>query len=180
MEAWLFATYGYWAFPAPDEMTQSRFGWAFSEGDLKNGLSPDHNNAYKTADIHTFSKRYPGEAGHLHVEPQPLPGSRHLPVAYLVHGPPPFLQAAVQPVSGAPASLPSLGYSDDCHACGICISLCLFLSPLHALFLLLPFLPEGKYGRTKWADTVMVKRKPIQNSMLSEGPKNDGYTHWKD
>lgn len=47
-------------------------------------------------------------------------------------------------------------------------------------FLLLPFLPEGKYGRTKWADTVVVKRKPIQNSMLSEGPKNDGYTHWKD
>lgn len=31
VEAWLFATYGYWAFPAPDEMTQSRFCWAFSE-----------------------------------------------------------------------------------------------------------------------------------------------------
>lgn len=59
VEAWLFATYGYWAFPAPDEMTQSRFGWAFSEGDLKNGLSPDHNNAYKTADIHTFFKKIP-------------------------------------------------------------------------------------------------------------------------
>lgn len=40
--------------PAPDEMTQSRFGWAFSENDLKNGLAPQHNNAYHTATILKF------------------------------------------------------------------------------------------------------------------------------
>ena len=47
--------------------------------------------------------------------------------------------------------------------------------------LLLPFLPEGKYGTTKWADTVILPRKPVENPLLQDDPlKGDGYTHWKD
>ena len=48
-------------------------------------------------------------------------------------------------------------------------------------FLLLPFLPEGKYGETRWAETVMMPRKEIElPEDHREIREDDGYTHWKD
>lgn len=54
VEAWLFATYGYWSFPSMDEKTQSRFTYAFSEEELENGLAPEHNNDYRTNVLKPF------------------------------------------------------------------------------------------------------------------------------
>lgn len=181
VEAWLFATYGYWAFPAPDEMTQSRFGWAFSEGDLKNGLSPDHNNAYKTADIHTFFKKDTQEKlGTFMWNHSRYLGAGTCLWLTLCMG---LLLFYRRQYSRFLVLLPACllwGTLMIATPAAFVYRYVYFFPLCMPFFLLLPFLPEGKYGRTKWADTVVVKRKPIQNSMLSEGPKNDGYTHWKD
>lgn len=180
VEAWLFATYGYWAFPAPDEMTQSRFGWAFSEGDLKNGLSPDHNNAYKTADIHTFFKKDTQEKlGTFMWNHSRYLGAGTCLWLTLCMG---LLLFYRRQYSRFLVLLPACllwGTLMIATPAAFVYRYVYFFPLCMPFFLLLPFLPEGKYGRTKWADTVVVKRKPIQNSMLSEGPKNDGYTHWK-
>ena len=57
------------------------------------------------------------------------------------------------------------------------------------LFLLLPFLPEGRYSRMHWrADTETIPMEPMRNTIHDEKavfpePRDrsgDGYTHWKD
>ena len=60
IEAWMLASYGYWAFPAPDEKTQSRFGWALSMKDLMApyGMDPLRNNDYQ---VGTLLQVYPPE-----------------------------------------------------------------------------------------------------------------------
>lgn len=152
-EAWLFATYGYWAFPAPDEMTQSRFGWAFSNEDLAHGLSPDHNNAYHTSTIHSFYSDSTKEKMGLYLWNH----SRYLGagtclwltlciglllfyrkqyIRFLVLLPACLLWGTL--ILATPAAF---------------VYRYVYFFPLcMPFFLLLPFLPEGKYGETKWAE----------------------------
>lgn len=182
VEAWLFATYGYWAFPAPDEMTQSRFCWAFSESDLKNGLSPDHNNAYKTADIHTFFKKDTQEklGRYLWDHSRYLGAGTCLWITLCIG----LLLFYRRQYSRFLVLLPACllwGTLMIATPAAFVYRYVYFFPLCMPLFLLLPFLPEGKYGETKWAKTMMVPRRDMENALLSGRPaKNDGYTHWKD
>lgn len=182
VEAWLFATYGYWAFPAPDEMTQSRFCWAFSESDLKNGLSPDHNNAYKTADIHTFFKKDTQEKlgrwlwDHSHY----LGAGTCLWITLCVG----LLLFYRKQYSRFLVLLPACllwGTLIIATPAAFVYRYVYFFPLCMPFFLLLPFLPEGKYGETKWAETVVMPRKEITlPEERREIREDDGYTHWKD
>lgn len=190
VEAWLFATYGYWAFPAPDEMTQSRFGWAFSENDLKNGLAPQHNNAYHTATILKFfdpktqenlgtylwdHSRYLGAGTCLWITLciGLLLFRRRQYTRFLVLLPSCLLWGTL--MIAAPAAF---------------VFRYVYFFPLcMPLFLLLPFLPEGRYSRMHWrADTETIPMEPMRNTIHDEKavfpePRDrsgDGYTHWKD
>ncbi len=153
VDAWLFATYGYWAFPAPDEMTQSRFDWAFSDSDLKNGLSPDHNNAYHTATIKKFysdttrekmgtylwkHSRYLGAGTCLWLTLciGLLLFYRKQYTRFLVLLPACLLWGTL--ILATPAAF---------------VYRYVYFFPLCVpFFILLPFLPEGKYGETRWKE----------------------------
>lgn len=182
VEAWLFATYGYWAFPAPDEMTQSRFCWAFSESDLKNGLSPDHNNAYKTADIHTFFKKDTQEKlGRWLWDHSRFLGAGTCLWITLCVG---LLLFYRKQYSRFLVLLPACllwGTLMIATPAAFVYRYVYFFPLCMPFFLLLPFLPEGKYGETRWAETVMMPRKEIElPEDHREIREDDGYTHWKD
>lgn len=182
VEAWLFATYGYWAFPAPDEMTQSRFCWAFSESDLKNGLSPDHNNAYKTADIHTFFKKDTQEklGRWLWDHSRYLGAGTCLWITLCVG----LLLFYRKQYSRFLVLLPACllwGTLMIATPAAFVYRYVYFFPLCIPFFLLLPFLPEGKYGETRWAETVVMPRKEITlPEEHREIREDDGYTHWKD
>lgn len=183
IEAWLFETYGYWAFPAPDEMTQSRFGWAFTESDLQNGLSPIRNNSYETARIKTFfspdiqeilgrylwdHSRYLGAGTCLWVTliVGLLLFYRKQYIRFLVLLPSCLLWGTL--ILAAPASF---------------VFRYVYYFPLcMPFFLLLPFLPEGRYGETRWAETMHIPAEKTEwkKAEAVRKPYDDGYTHWKD
>ena len=182
VEAWLFATYGYWAFPAPDEMTQSRFCWAFSESDLKNGLSPDHNNAYKTADIHTFFQKDTQEKlGRWLWDHSRFLGAGTCLWITLCVG---LLLFYRKQYSRFLVLLPACllwGTLMIATPAAFVYRYVYFFPLCMPFFLLLPFLPEGKYGETRWAETVVMPRKEIElPEDHREIREDDGYTHWKD
>ena len=182
-DAWLYATYGFWAFPAPDEMTQSRFTWAFTEDDLKNGLSPDHNNGYQTGTIHPFFEketqeklgqylrkhsRYPGAGTCLWLTLSIglLLFYRKQYTRFLVLLPSCLLWGTL--ILAAPAAF---------------VYRYVYFFPLCIpFFVLLPFLPNGKYGETKWKETVMMDREEVEKERDAREifHSDDGYTHWKE
>lgn len=187
VDAWLYATYGYWAFPAPDEMTQSRFGWAFSDEDLKKGLSPDHNNAYHTSTIRKFYSDDTREKLGRYLWDH----SRYLGAGTCL-----WITLCIGLL---------LFYRKQYSRFWVLLPVCLlwgtlilaapaafvyryvYFFPLcMPFFLLLPFLPEGKYGTTRWAETIDTPVAP-ERKKLSEigGPHRqiktgDGDSLWKD
>ena len=181
-EAWLLATYGYWAFPAPDEMTQSRFDWAFSGNDLKNGLSPDHNNAYKTAEIKTFfPKDRQEELGRwLWIHSRYLGGGTCLWMTLVVGLVLFYRRQYVRFFVLLPACL-LWGTLMVATPAAFVYRYVYFFPMCMPFFLLLPFLPEGKYGRTRWAETTRLHQRDTLSDMdKSRAETGDGYTHWKD
>lgn len=183
IEAWLLETYGYWAFPAPDEMTQSRFGWAFRESDLKDGLSPIHNNGYATAQIKTFFKPEIQEklGTYLWNHSRYLGAGTCMALTLIVGLILIYRKQYARFTVLLPACL--LWGTLILAAPAAFVFRYVYYFPLCLpFFSLLPFLPQGKYGETHWSETIVFPAGDVYRKMqeTEEKRKGDGYTHWKD
>jgi hypothetical protein len=166
LDAWMLATYGYWAFPAPDEMTQSRFTWAFSEEEMTEGMNPIHNNAYRTA---VMKKAFPDKVqkamgDYLHDHSRYLGGGTCFWILMIIG----LLLLRRKQYNRLIVLLPGalLWASLMVATPAAFVFRYVYYFPLcMPFYLLLPFLPEGKYGITHWKEETL---------------HGDGWTHWKE
>ena len=164
-------------------MTQSRFGWAFRESDLKDGLSPIHNNGYATAQIKTFFKPEIQEklGTYLWNHSRYLGAGTCMALTLIVGLILIYRKQYARSTVLLPACL--LWGTLILAAPAAFVFRYVYYFPLCLpFFFLLPFLPQGKYGETHWSETIVFPAGDVYRQMqeTEEKRKGDGYTHWKD
>ena len=182
IDAWLLSTYGFWAFPAPDGMVQSRFGHAFTEQDItyKWGMKPKYNNEFRIATIRNFFPPWLQEfLGSWLWKHSRYAGAGTCFWITMMIG---LLLVYRKQYRRLLVLLPSSliwGTLILATPAAFVYRYVYFFPLCMPFFILLPFLPNGRYGETKWAETMLPQKKEEEKSG-NISRVGDGYTHWKD